>query len=108
MDYLFGLVNSNPNSIKSSRPLKAHVTSEFDDDYKTNRMQDVEEFINYIVSGCSILKSLTNFSVDITYQCSDCGNSSTIIDNMNIRYENLYANSILRLLQLKSLIFLQL
>ena len=52
MDYLFGLINSNPNSIKSSRPLKTYVASKFDDDYKTNRMQDVEEFVNYIVYKC--------------------------------------------------------
>ena len=64
----------------------------------TNDMQDSEDFLNYIVSSCSILMRLTSFSVDTTYQCRSCGILSVMTDSMNIPYENVYANSILEIL----------
>ena len=50
------------------------------------------------MSRCTILERLTNFSVDTTYQCRSCGTSSTIVDNMNVRYENIHGNSIYEIL----------
>lgn len=88
------LDNSDPYSIQTAKPLKDFIGYRIDDSYKTDEMQDSEEFINYLVSGCSILNTLTNFSADITYECRTCKSYSTITDNMNIRYENVNANSI--------------
>ena len=51
-----------------------------------------------LVSGCEFLNRLTNFSVDFTYECSLCETVSTIVDNMNIRYENIHAGSIYEIL----------
>ena len=81
------MINSDQTSNKSARPVKNFV-ARLDDRYKTDEMQDCEEFVNYLVLSCSILERLTSFSVDTTYQCRNCGTFSVITDNMNIRYEN--------------------
>ena len=100
-DCLFGLINSDPNTVKSARPLKKFVANNFDDDYKTNRQQDCGEFINYLVSYCSILKRLTKFSVYTTYKCRICGTLSNSVDDRNVRYENLIGDSIDEILSLE-------
>ena len=88
------MINSDPYSIQSAKPLKEFIGNRLDDSYKTDDMQDSEEFVNYLVANCAILNRLTNFSVDLTYQCNICKKSSIVSDNMNIRYENVHANSI--------------
>ena len=100
-DCLFGLINSDPNTVKSARPLKSFVANNFDDDYKTNRQQDCGEFINYLVSYCSILKRLTKFSVHTTYKCKICGTLSNSVDDRNVRYQNVIGDSIDEILSLE-------
>ena len=95
------MINSDPNTVKSARPLKKFVANNFDDDYKTNRQQDCGEFINYLVSYCSILKRLTKFSVYTTYKCRICGTLSNSVDDRNVRYENLIGDSIDEILSLE-------
>ena len=100
-DCLFGLINSDPNTVKSARPLKKFVANNFDDDYKNNKQQDCGEFINYLVSYCSILKRLTKFSVYTTYKCKICGTLSNSVDDRNVRYQNVIGDSIDEILSLE-------
>ena len=95
------MINSDPNTVKSARPLKKFVANNFDDDYKTNRQQDCGEFINYLVSYCSILKRLTKFSVYTTYKCKICGTLSNSVDDRNVRYQNVIGDSIDEILSLE-------
>ena len=91
------MINSNPRQIKSAKPLKKFVGT-FDKSYLTNKQQDVEEFVNYMLSKCEILKQLTKFSVHSSFQCIKCKTITNNIDEMNVRYENLHYKSIQRIL----------
>ena len=78
-NFLLRMINCDQNSIQSAKPLKDFIANRLDESYKTDEMQDAEEFVNYLVGNCSILNRLTNFSVDITYKCQICDTLSTVI-----------------------------
>ena len=42
------MINSDQYSVQSAKPLKDFVGDRFDDNYKTDEMQDSEEFVNYL------------------------------------------------------------
>ena len=89
-DFFYGMINSNPYTIKSSKPLKDFV-AEIDSDYKTYRQQDVEEFVQYILNNCSIIDGLTKFCLHTTYQCRVCG-TLTIDSNSYLTFAFCYQN----------------
>ena len=91
------MIISNPHQTQSTRPLKTFV-GKSDKSYLTNRQQDVEEFVNHLLSKCNILKELTKFSVHSTFRCMNCETITNNIDEMNIRYENLHQSSIFKIL----------
>ena len=94
------MINSDPSQIKSIKPLKGFV-GVYNPDYLSNKQQDVGEFINYLLSHCGIIKTLTKFSVHKTFQCIICTKSTNRVDEMNIRYEDLNGNSIAQILKCK-------
>ena len=70
---------------------------EINANYKTNAQQDTGEFINYVVTNCSILRKLTESSVLVKYKCLSC--QKTVNDELTryIVFENLSGGSILKI-----------
>ena len=77
----------------SARPLKEFV-ARFLPHFRSKEQQDCDEFLQFIIQKCDILRDLTQSVVHVTYKCKSCENVINTEDTRNVLYEDLTESSI--------------